>query len=133
MNFRPLFYFIFIFFLSACTSLPPKNVEEKITARVEKRWDALIGHNWTDAYQYETVGYRESHTLEQFKAKFGQAVSWQKIKVLKVQLNESKSNATVLISVPFQIMLPGQGLQQSAANLTEIWLLDDGEWWNYTK
>lgn len=133
MNFRPRFYFIFIFFLSACASISPKSVEENVTARVEKRWDALIKHNWSDAYQYETAGYRESHTTVQFKAKFGQAVSWQKVKIIKVQLDESKSNATVTVSVPYQIMLPGQGLQQATANLTETWLLDDDEWWIYSK
>jgi hypothetical protein len=124
---------ICIFLLSACTSLPHISVEETISNRVKTRWDALIEHNWSDVYQFETAGYRESHTLEQFKAKFGQAVSWQKVKVTKVMLDDSKSNATVSVIVPFQMMLPGQGLENSEAHLTEIWLLVDDVWHHYTK
>lgn len=127
------FYLACLFFLSACTTLSPTNIEDNITSKVISRWNALINHQWSDAYQYETNGYRESHTVEQFKAKFGQSVSWKKINVLKVHFNESKSKATVSVSLPYEMKLQGFGVQKSNAYLTEIWLLDEGMWRHYTK
>jgi hypothetical protein len=97
------------------------------------RWDGLVEHNWTKAYQFETTGYRQSHSVKQFKTQFGQSVTWEKVTVPKVEIDSSKEKAMVTVKLPFQVVLPGQGVKKSEATLTEIWLLDDGVWNHYTQ
>lgn len=133
MKSRLALYLFSLFLISACASLSPLSTEETIANNVKTRWDALIQHNWSDAYQFQTSGYRDSHTLEQYKTKFGRKISWQEVKVSKIQLNEEKTKATVSVLLPYQTIVPGMGLQESEVHLTEIWLLDDAEWKHYTE
>lgn len=131
MNFYRKCCLYSMLFISACSFLSPLSVEENIRNRVKLRWDGLVERNWSDAYRFETAGYRKSHSLKQFKAQFGQSVTWEKVTVPKIEVGNSK--ATVTVKLPFTMVLPNQGVQKSEATLTEIWLLDEGEWSHYTK
>ncbi len=131
MNFYRNFCLYSILLISACSSLPPVSEIESIRSRVKLRWSALVEHKWSAAYQFESTGYRKSHSVEQFRSQFGQSVSWENVTVPKIEIDNSK--ATVTVKLPFQVALPGQGVTKSEATLTEIWLLDNGVWSHYTK
>jgi len=128
-----LFYPLFLLLVSGCSLVPTLTTEQVINQRATNRWNALITHNWKDAYQYETKGFRSSHTIKQFQSRFGHAVTWQAIDVLKVSVNETKTTATVSLKLSFITPMLGGGTQQSASMLTETWLLDNNEWWHYAK
>ena len=131
--FRFLLFFLVILFQFSCASVFPANDSDQLTIRAHSRWLALIEKKWDEAYSFETKGYRESHTVEQYKTSFGRAVVWQNSEVYKINLDEMAEHAVVTIRLTIRMMVPGMGEQETVSVFKEDWLKDNGEWLHYKK
>lgn len=119
--------------LSGCALQPTLTPTQEITQRVQARWNALIKNNWAEAYQFESPGYRSSHSLEHYQGRFGQALKWKEVKVDKVDITADKQKATVAINILFDVILPEMGTQTSSSYYTETWLWEDNTWWHFNQ
>lgn len=127
-----LFFSIILFQLSCASVLHINNDNKQLTSRAYDRWLALVEEDWEQAYLFETKGYRNSHTIEQYKASLGgRAVRWKSAEIYKVDLNEVADHALVTVRLTVQMEIPGIGGQETISVFKENWLKDNGEWWHY--
>ena len=131
--FRLLLFFLVILLQFSCASVFPVNDNEQLTVRVDSRWLALIEKKWEDAYSFETKGYRESHTVEQYKKSFGGAVVWKNSEVYTINLDETSEHALVTIRLTVRMIVPGIGEQETVSVFKEDWIKDSSEWFHYKK
>ncbi len=118
--------------LSGCATVVPQDTESVIAERVKERWGYLIKKEWNKVYQFETKGYRDSHTEDQFKTKFGSAVLWKNAQVVSVIIDKSRESAKVRIKMNFEANIPGfGGVQKTSTDLLEDWILYADQWWHY--
>lgn len=133
MVIRFTYFLVSLILLSACTVSPSLTDEEVISQKVRQRWVALANKNWLEAYQYETKGYRDTHTVTQFRSAFGGAATSKVVNIESVIIDKPKEKAVVKIILPIEIRLPWNELQKSNIHMTEIWLHDFSSWSHYTK
>ena len=132
--FRLLSLLSIVLFQFSCASISPVvSDSEQLSLRAHSRWLALIEKKWEKAYLFETKGYRDSHTVEQYKMGFGRAVIWKDTEIYKVDLNELANYALVTIRLTVKMILPGMGEEEADSVFKEDWLKDNGEWWHYKK
>ena len=103
--------------------------EKTLATRVEARWQAMIDHDFATAYQFTLPSYREANSLEQFKSRFGAAVTWRGAKVTSLQYVGPE---TVRLSVDLEVeYVPSWGgdKQKAITAVDETWLSREGSWW----
>jgi hypothetical protein len=105
----------------------------RLAQRAKARWAYVIEKNWQKAYEFETKGYRESHTLTQYKASFGTAVTWLNADVHKLEVDKVEGTATATIRLAIKVIIPGMGEQNTVSTFKEYWLKEDGKWWYFKK
>lgn len=106
--------------------------EEKLRARVQSRWDALIKRDYEKAYEFNSPGYKGLHTVEQFKGGFGGQVFWTGAKVARTDVKGDA--AKVVVAVEYKAMLAfetqeGSALSPGETALHENWILEDEVWY----
>lgn len=114
--------------LSACAGLTPSTPEEAVRARIQARWQAMIAGDLPRAYEYLSPGTRGLMSLEQYRGRFGNTVSWKSAEVFKVVCKQAdRCEATVKIT--YQPLLPRASIGLSETSVDEVWLLESGQWW----
>jgi hypothetical protein len=103
--------------------------ENALAQRVEERWQAMVEKDFDKVYGYNLPSYRQTNTLEQFKGRFGKAVTWREAEVQGIQYNGPES-ARVRINLEVEYVPSWGGAAQPAiTRVDEIWLNRDGTWW----
>ncbi len=97
--------------------------------RALERWNALINKDWEKAYSYQTPNYRKAYSQEDFRNSFGQAVKWEKIKLLSTK-NPSESIADVNLELT---VLYYDGDMKIPNSFIERWQKINGIWWHFKK
>lgn len=106
--------------------------EDKLSVRVQNRWNALIARDFAKAYEFNSPGYKGLHTLEQFKGGFGGQVIWTDADVARL---EAKGDAAkVVVMVKYKAVLAfgtqdGSTLSPGETALHENWILEDEVWY----
>ena len=114
--------------LSACTSTMKSgdNIEE----RAMGRWDALLSEDVEAAYEYLSPGYRSSVSSTQYqRAVLLQRVRWTNAEYRSSQCDETVCNVNVLVGFTIYGALPGVKSFSNASNVSESWVLADGQWY----
>lgn len=106
--------------------LKGSDVEAKVGARAQARWDGLINGNLGDAYSYLSPGLRATMTQAAYQKKI-RLGTWKKAKVSSVSCEEDRCKVAV------QIELNSVGSLQIEEPLHEVWIREDGEWWYFWK
>ena len=115
-------------FVAGCAALAPSTPEQRVQARAQQRWDALIAGDVARAYGFLSPASRSAVPLDTYKRSFGNASAWKSAKVNSVRCEAAdRCVATVVISHQPLALRGKLGTLESA--LDETWLLDDGEWW----
>lgn len=113
---------------SGCTSISSKPPEEQVLTRAQARVDALMAGDYKKAYNFVSPGYKSTHSLRRYKARYLGAGDWTYGKVSNVSCEDELCNVGVSIkykSVHVKHELP--------TRLNEKWILVDGTWWLYLK
>ena len=124
-----IIFFLFISLgLSACSKKEPVKPE----VRAVERWNALIKKDWKTAYSFETPAFRKNYSFEQFKDRYGNMVTWKKIKFLRTeQINENLVKVTLDLTILFHP--PGGGEMLMPGAIKERWLFSEDQWWYIAK
>jgi len=104
-------------------------VDKKLAGRVEARWRAVIEGNFTAAYAYTLPSYRKTHTAQQYRSQFGNAVRWRVATVQGIRY-DTPTVAHVRLNLETEHVPPWGGqAERLVTRLYETWLHRDGEWW----
>ena len=102
---------------------------EGLRVRAEARWAALIAGNFDEAYQFETPAYRELYKAQQYSARYGKGLRWQRAKVVKMDL-KSPEVAIVTLEIDYSFSVSGQGMMDNKGLVTEPWVWIESQWWH---
>lgn len=96
---------------------------QQVSARAASRWDALIAGDVAKAYGYLSPGTREVMSLDLYKKKTSLG-KWKKASVETVSCEKDQCDVTVVVEYDYRDM------KSIKSRLSEVWLLDGGEWWH---
>lgn len=123
--------------VSGCVALQPEDSEKwrqsqhpALKDRAEKRWDALIKGNFEKAYTFTSPDFRAVVSSQQYRGKFGRALSWRLARVVNVSY-DAPTVATVSVEVTYRASLPGTGgeMIETQSLISEKWIYKNREWW----
>lgn len=124
--------FLLVMTLTGCAGISSRSPEERVLARSQERLDLLMGREVEAAFGYATDGYRASHSLAQYDKKFGGAKTlWLDARATEAScdgVGTEINRCKVLVEVDYTTRYMGY---LETAELNEIWLLSDGEWFIY--
>lgn len=100
-----------------------------LEARVLAKWAALIKGDFEAAYKFSSPAYRELHSLDFFRSRFGGKIAWTKAEVLDVQLKD-KEVANAIIKLHYDLFQKETGRTlQMFSESQETWVYSGDEWW----
>jgi len=101
--------------------------------RVEERWRARIAHEWGKAYEYNTPAFREVFPKHMYVKKFSYTANWELTGLEVINYDPNAAVASVVVRVMSkpakQTSAAAKALGAMPRELTEKWILEDGEWW----
>lgn len=103
--------------------------EQHLSERVEARWAALAEGDFAKAYEYETPGYRDTVTPQQYPSQFGRAVRWIGAEVLHLDVSETGDRAEVKVLLEYEAPTPVGDTYTNRRPLNERWIASEGDWW----
>lgn len=103
--------------------------EQRVTARAEARWQAMVRQDYAEAYKYLSPGVRLKVDEFAFAKRFKNKTVWHTAEVTGVTCETEKCQVelltefTILAVPPYSVDLRRKG------DFREDWVLLDGEWW----
>lgn len=114
--------------LSGCALLTPQTPQERLRARAQARWDALLAGDFDRAYAYLSPGSKVGVTPARWRASLGGAAAWKHAEVAGVDC-ESSEKCIVRVRIEYTPLLLRGRLGTIDTHVSETWLLDSGQWW----
>jgi hypothetical protein len=114
--------------LSACdTSETSKGtIEERATAR----WEALLGDDLADAYEFLSPGTRSSVSSAQYQRSIlSQKVQWTGARFIESECVESSCKVRISLDFALHGVLPGVKSYEGTREIEESWVLVEGNWY----
>ena len=102
--------------------------EERVAARAQERWDALVDGSFDGAYQLESPALRAAYSSRAYRGRFGQQMRWTAAEVAEVDLDGDRANVRVMVSY-FTLGPDGRPLENERP-IFETWVREGGEWWH---
>ena len=106
--------------------------EKLVEDRFQARWQALILRKFEDAYQYESLEYREKTDLKSYAGGFSEDLTWKSVKFENIRF-EGESQAVITYTMDFVYKTPWGVEFENTARHDEEWFFQDGEWWHNRK
>ena len=103
--------------------LTPKSKRELLQQRVHEYVEARINKDMDEEYKFHPPSYRQSVTLEQFKAR--RNIRIEEMALKSIEYEEDADSASVVLLLTFRVM----GFQFKEMNFPQEWLLIDGQWY----
>lgn len=120
--------------LAGCATLGGGTPEEVVEKRANARWAAWVKRDFTEAYKYNTPGYRGTVPYEKFVTLRGKDVRILKGEVNKVTCpTADKCDAQIKLTATAAIMMRQQFPKEIVTYVDETWVLEDGQWWLFEK
>jgi len=114
--------------LAACANLATQPPEERVKQRANARWQALVEGKFTEAYSYNTSGFRALVTPDAYRSRTGGSVKWVGATVTNVDCAEA-AKCKVQIKLDYKPVLGAKIEGSYSTYLDESWLLEDNQWW----
>jgi hypothetical protein len=108
--------------VTACAAIDPRPPEEKLVARAQERWDALVKGDLKAAYGYLSPGSRAVMDLASYEASIRRGF-WNSAKVEKVDCAAQQS-CEVYVTIEYEF----RGARTKAP-LRETWIQEGSNWW----
>jgi len=120
--------------LAGCATMGGGTPEEVVEKRANARWAAWVKRDFTEAYKYNTPGYRGTVPYEKFVTLRGKDVRILKGEVNKVTCpTVDKCDAQIKLTATAAIMMRQQFPKEIVTYVDETWVLEDGQWWLFEK
>lgn len=118
--------------LVSCASFQPAP-EETVRKLATQRWQALLAGKFDQAYEFATPGFRKLRNADFYRTnRSAVPVKWLSAEVLRVECEPARCKVTVkLVSEPR--MLGFRNPPKLESGIEEIWVQEDGQWWNFEK
>lgn len=109
--------------LAGCgTTGEPKSAEQRVQARAQERWDALVNGDIATAYRYFSPGSQAVTDFDAYRRTIRPGF-WKSVKVQQVNCATAEAcEARALVEYEFR------GSRISTP-VTESWVRQDGNWW----
>lgn len=103
-----------------------------VEERAVKRWEMLIAHKASDAYEYLTPGYRSTHPKEVYAAAMSsRPIKWTKVEYMDKDCPD-ENTCTVRLVIDFEMRIAA-GIPGPVASIDvqkEKWLRIKGQWYH---
>lgn len=113
--------------LSGCASTPGASPEQIVAQRAQERWDHLLKLEFSKAYTYLSPAERAVTSEENYVQRFGRGATWVSAKAGAASC-ETAERCTVKVNLETQVVARGFK-DPIKTNPTEIWVLENGQWW----
>lgn len=129
-------YFYLLLFLSLVLPSQAALKFDKVEfeARVKSRWEAIVKHEFGEAYKYETPTYRAVFTKELYVSQFSHGVDWTLMKIRDVKYDPATAVATLIVDVETKPKnskeLSTVKAQTASVEIREKWLHIKSRWWH---
>jgi hypothetical protein len=126
--------------LSGCAATGTKSGDDAVAAEGEvpqalqrralERWELLIAGDMDKAYEYLTPGYRQTRSLDAYKARArAAALRWDSIEWRSGEcLAADSCEVTLLLS--YSVRMPGAGDTPGIRQIEERWIRAGGDWYH---
>lgn len=105
-------------------------VPQALQRRAVERWELLIAGDMDKAYEYLTPGYRQTRSLERYKAGArNAALTWKEAKWHRGDC-VGPDSCTAVILLTYSVKMPGAGSVPGIRPLEERWIRSRGEWYH---
>lgn len=102
--------------------------EHAIAERAEGRWRALAQRDFAAAYRFTLPSYRQTHSEEQYRKRYGNAVTWRVAKVYGIRYTSPRV-AKVRLGLEAELVpTSGEGAEKVVMRIDETWLEREGAW-----
>jgi hypothetical protein len=95
--------------------------QQKVMARAQARWDAMVAGSLDKAYEFISPAGRLAMPLQEYRLRVNTQY-WRKVKVRNATCEPDLCE----VVLDFEYVLNGLQLSQV---ITEKWILESGEWW----
>jgi hypothetical protein len=118
--------------LGGCAAQPqkPASAEEAVKVRATAQQQARLENNFELAYKFTSPGYREAHPYKFFLGRMGTVVRRRGFEVKSVSCEGEV--CSVIVDLQYSYAGLAAGAKKDTVmqrELTEKWILVDGEWW----
>ena len=120
--------------LVGCAALAPtpQTPEEIVQARADARWAAMLKRDFATAYGYLAPGVRALTPERTFVASVGNAVQWVNAKTARVRCAEA-GRCVASVRIEAKVFNPRMKNATVTTYYDEAWVLQNGQWWLFTK
>lgn len=115
--------------LAGCAAFAPKSPEDLVRERAQARWQALLAGDYERAYQFLSPGSRSVVSLDRFRGRHGNTVTWKSAEVFKVECGQPERCVATITIVYQPLLARGSSIGSSQTSVDEVWILDSGQWW----
>ncbi|MCP5305438.1 MAG: hypothetical protein H6953_08320 [Chromatiaceae bacterium] len=115
--------------LVACARAPSTPSPEKaVAARSMAYWGAMVDQQYTNAYELLSQGFRARVGKDAFMLRFAGKTRWEGADIQSVKCEEDRCVVTVNARYSYvgNELFPSYS---SSTEITEAWILQDGNWW----
>ena len=127
--FQVVFFGLIVVLISACTTpvgtvdAPGKvlGADKLVMQRAQKRWDAILAGELNQAYAFISPSGRAKLQAQDYRNRVNTG-HFRKAKVLEAICQADSCD----VKISLDYVIGGLPLNQT---LTEIWILDEGNWW----
>lgn len=99
----------------------PESTSQKVLARAQQRWDALLKFDLNAAYEFISPAGRSTMTIEKYRPRVNSGF-WRGAKAKDASCEAETCDVTVLIDITVE------GVKTSVP-VKEVWILEAGQWW----
>jgi len=118
--------------LTGCATTDTRTAEERVADRALERWQAQIDKDWDKAYTYLSPGYRETNSVQRYRANHGGSATWSDPELKSIDCPEVDV-CDVQVVASYEVRIPRIGNHQGRRPMQERWILVDEEWWLFPR
>lgn len=115
----------------ACAGLEPKTPEEIVGERALEQARALMAADFDTAIEYMTPSYKNSDRASDFKRSRSGATGWMDASLKWVKCDDEPQPTRCEVRLLVKIMRPPAVTTPIIVPLDDVWILVDGEWYQY--
>lgn len=112
--------------LGGCAAFVPPTPEAQALERAQKRWDALVAHDWDKAYAFLTPAFRAITPSDRYRNRFIGVPRWTKVTAKSAQCEAQRCTVTIQIEAEYA---GRRQFQTLSTEMPETWVQEDGQWY----
>ena len=108
--------------------------EEVVAERAQERMDALVAGDYERVYGFETPGFRETVSLEDYLDERSGRITYADGRVREVRCEQTVCVAEVAVSYRFRSVRGRASVAEPVTRISEQrWVQSGDQWWHFRK